>query len=539
MAVVMRAGSWEMTPRELSHRVLHGDIRLPSFPRSYRWERRDVEELFDSVLRGYPIGSLLMWRRPAGAGTVTVGPLTADVDATPDALWVIDGIQRVTSLVGALNAAEETVDPRFRIFYDPRLDEFVSADRRDHVPEHWFPMSSASDTARLLHWQRKARLDDAQLERCHNVVRAVDNYRLAVQVVDSGDEAELQEVFRRISRPGRLVRPDEVFGAIRTTSGRVESVDLPVLASRVARWGFGEIPETALARSVLATREDQLDREFIDELGSDAERREAFSLAERALGATVDFLRHDVGIPHARLVPYMLAFPVLTRFTVLFGPPEGRAAELLRRWIWRGAALGMTPRGEARALREYGRAVEGDPVSSADRLLKLLPPYEAWEPDLNAVHLDQVQAKVNLLGLLSLRPRIIGRTSEFDDRAGTVTDPNGLMERERDPLVRITSIPREFPRGFLANRVIHPRTVSGEDIRGALLRGEPDPDVLESHLIDAEGLGLLRAGMDHEFVAHRAGLVRAAIAEHVQENALFGFPDGPDLTSLITPGDAG
>ena len=60
-----------------------GRIRVPSFQRGLRWNRRDVVLLFDSILKGYPVGSLLLWERDAPAETVELGPLKVDAAAGP------------------------------------------------------------------------------------------------------------------------------------------------------------------------------------------------------------------------------------------------------------------------------------------------------------------------------------------------------------------------------------------------------------------------------------------------------------------------
>ena len=39
-------------------------MRVPHFQRSFRWDARDVGLLFDSILRGYPVGSVLLWNAP-------------------------------------------------------------------------------------------------------------------------------------------------------------------------------------------------------------------------------------------------------------------------------------------------------------------------------------------------------------------------------------------------------------------------------------------------------------------------------------------
>ncbi len=49
---------------------LNGRYFLPDIQREYMWlkkaDEKKIEQLFDSILRGYPIGSFLFWRTKRG-----------------------------------------------------------------------------------------------------------------------------------------------------------------------------------------------------------------------------------------------------------------------------------------------------------------------------------------------------------------------------------------------------------------------------------------------------------------------------------------
>ena len=45
---------------ELVSRALAGRIRLPRFQRGLKWRAKDVQQLFDSIHRGFPVGTLLI-----------------------------------------------------------------------------------------------------------------------------------------------------------------------------------------------------------------------------------------------------------------------------------------------------------------------------------------------------------------------------------------------------------------------------------------------------------------------------------------------
>ena len=72
--------------------VREGVVRVPHFQRGLRWKKADAVALIDSVLRGFPIGSLLLWQRKAPAETVRLGdgdfggPRAAAGDDLPERL---------------------------------------------------------------------------------------------------------------------------------------------------------------------------------------------------------------------------------------------------------------------------------------------------------------------------------------------------------------------------------------------------------------------------------------------------------------------
>ena len=47
---------------ELARRIQSGDILLPKFQREFVWSRGQILTLLDSIVRNYPIGSVLLWQ---------------------------------------------------------------------------------------------------------------------------------------------------------------------------------------------------------------------------------------------------------------------------------------------------------------------------------------------------------------------------------------------------------------------------------------------------------------------------------------------
>ena len=89
----------------LASRILSGDILLPKFQRSLVWERPQILSLLDSVARGYPIGSVLLWQsRQELRSENRIADLEIAVPR-PDypVNYLLDGQQRLSTICGAMH----------------------------------------------------------------------------------------------------------------------------------------------------------------------------------------------------------------------------------------------------------------------------------------------------------------------------------------------------------------------------------------------------------------------------------------------------
>lgn len=83
-----------METQRLLGQIENYEIVLPEFQREFTWGRKQSLELIDSLLKGYPIGSLLIWR------TANVPALKNMPDFQPNGRVniLLDGQQRLTAL---------------------------------------------------------------------------------------------------------------------------------------------------------------------------------------------------------------------------------------------------------------------------------------------------------------------------------------------------------------------------------------------------------------------------------------------------------
>lgn len=87
--------------RELVDMVARGELRLPEMQRRYVWTTTRVRDLLDSLYRGYPSGTILVWETDQESPVRDLAvPQAANAFMTQKLL--LDGQQRITSLCAVL-----------------------------------------------------------------------------------------------------------------------------------------------------------------------------------------------------------------------------------------------------------------------------------------------------------------------------------------------------------------------------------------------------------------------------------------------------
>jgi len=76
-------------------------LYLPSFQRSFLWDEEDIKKFLESMLNGYPTGSILLWH-PSNKDIDPFARKFIDTPLEPDhseVYYILDGQQRLTALM--------------------------------------------------------------------------------------------------------------------------------------------------------------------------------------------------------------------------------------------------------------------------------------------------------------------------------------------------------------------------------------------------------------------------------------------------------
>ena len=107
-----------------------GDLGLPDIQRPFVWRDAKIRDLFDSLYRGFPIGSYLLWRNSIAGKTKQIGE-RQPAHKEPN-LLIIDGQQRLTALYAVfrgISVKDDNYENRnIKIAFNPVTEEFKVAD---------------------------------------------------------------------------------------------------------------------------------------------------------------------------------------------------------------------------------------------------------------------------------------------------------------------------------------------------------------------------------------------------------------------------
>lgn len=103
-------------------------VGLPDLQRPFVWKDNKARDLLDSMLKGYPIGYIMLWQSPDDYETVNHIGANDKTYKQPDYL-VIDGQQRLTALLAAISGIKvkdkNYVERQIRISFNPLTREFA------------------------------------------------------------------------------------------------------------------------------------------------------------------------------------------------------------------------------------------------------------------------------------------------------------------------------------------------------------------------------------------------------------------------------
>ena len=322
-----------------------GAVKIPQFQRQFVWSKEQSATLIDSILKGYPIGTFIMWKSKEVLRSLrNIGHI--DLPEIPEGdfvYYVLDGQQRMTSIFASLRGAIITrEDGKREDFSEIYIDLTANEDEQIVITSiEGRNENSYIKLTEILNgdiFDLVIKYDKDAIKKISTYSEIIKTYEFSVITVDDVPIDVATEIFTRINVGGKHLTVFEIMCA--KTYDHRRGFDLSdkynELIERLQTVNYETIQSSTVLQAVSTCLVGEcakknilkLDKEiFIDKWD------EIINSLEHA----IDYFRGYYRIPVSQLLPYdSLVIP----FTYFFyknnnKKPTGDMQKYLEDYFWR------------------------------------------------------------------------------------------------------------------------------------------------------------------------------------------------------------
>lgn len=416
------ASSTKITPSSprlasLLSDVERGNIKIPVFQRQYIWSDEQIISLLDSIYRGYPVGSLLMWstkeelkhERNVGGFKLPVTPEDYPVN------YILDGQQRLTTLYGVFNSDQTTADPnladRFNICYLPDEDTFahyLAVTDKEKIHLH-----KILDTTKLL--VELPKFNDEQKIKIAKLTEAFKDYEFPIVTIRDRSNKEVCSIFQRINSSGTPLSSLELLTAWTWSDKFDLRREIDSLLDILSDKGYEKIDQPLLMRMLASITCGSInDNDLVDVDPDDLVT--GMGVLKKALLAAVDFLEGQLKVRNVVFLPFPIMIIPIVNFYAKIQKPNAVQFRQLKKWFWQCSLTLRYKAGTNRLVLEDLIKIHkvkdgGTPFDETSVIVK---------PDVfdSSWRINSTTAKAALCLMAQLRPKSFLTGAEVD--LGTV-----------------------------------------------------------------------------------------------------------------------
>ncbi|HVX00276.1 MAG TPA: DUF262 domain-containing protein, partial [Candidatus Babeliaceae bacterium] len=340
----------ELTPSaekidKLIGRVNSGDIRIPAFQRGYVWKSNQILDLLDSIVKNYPIGSILLWSTHDKLNHTRNIAGYKIPESSPEypVNYVLDGQQRLSSIFATFSgqaeqdATSEKYNPEldiFEIYYDFENKNFSQKNEISPDPYKHIYLRDFLDGAKLI--DALSNLDKQYHVAAKDLYSKFINYELPVVTIKNRTKSEVGIIFERINNTGTKLSTLDLMTAWTWTDDFHLLDSIKELLDELEDKNFGNISRNVLLQAISGVIQDDTTTQAILSLDGQQVRNQWDSFCE-AIRKSIDFLCTDVQCMHQDFLPAQQQLVSLCKFFSWSDRPTHEQLNTLKKWFWKTA----------------------------------------------------------------------------------------------------------------------------------------------------------------------------------------------------------
>jgi|26BtaG_2_1085354.scaffolds.fasta_scaffold04681_2 hypothetical protein len=320
----------------LRNKVLEGSIKIPPFQREFVWKQEQIIELLDSIVKDFPIGSILLWETienlPAkrDIGGYTLPEPTEDYPIN----YVLDGQQRVTSIFSVFHDICSPINTDlFNIYYD--IDNKVFLSSMDIAKKtKLLPLKLIFDNLKFIEFMRSEGLDKDEISEVATLQSLFQNYEIPTVTIKKKDKSEVGVIFERVNNTGTPLSTLDLMTAWTWNEDfhLQEKFDeiLDILESK----NFGNLHSTVILQCAGAIIDKTTKKKSILDLDS-TKVRDNIDKLKASLEKAIDYLSTQYNCASGDFLPRVQQIIPLSYLFSQTNALDSQQTNTLNQWFWR------------------------------------------------------------------------------------------------------------------------------------------------------------------------------------------------------------
>lgn len=498
-----------------------GKLQIPRFQRPLVWGWEQRRDLLSSIYEGLPIGALMIWQTDdSSVGAYDrLGPYPLPPPSPGERRFLMDGVQRVSTLFGALSASDQWAEydededasaQDFVVYAD--LDAVRDSDRflrradipsrqlRDD-PSRYLPLSVILDSRELLRFQRAAGdVSDARVDAADVVATAFRSYKIPLITLKSASLELVTKSFERVNSRGAPMSELHMLNALSySPEFHLLRRERELRHEMLAEVGWQDVHRDVVLRCLKLSLGTDLYAANPDEVSHRLKQSPAaFDRVFEGIRSCAQFFSEVIGVSHEAMVPYRMQTVALA-FAMTQADWRVNAQDFSD-WFWLTTyteAFGSSARQSENALNDFIRFFQTG--------------HFVWSLRQDPTVRPLLGAKLNIRS-------VRGKALAFAlNRRARETMPTGLdllEEYGRDAFSNMPFFP-EFKGRAGLRFLVPPGQITG--LAADMVVDVLNPEQKEQHFLSDEALEHLNRGDQRAFVEAR----EIAIFQYEMEQ-LFG-----------------
>lgn len=328
--------------REVANKIRSGEYAIPAFQRNFVWKPSQIIDLFDSILNGFPIGTLILWKPLKNEIPPVKDIVTETISDNQEAEhFILDGRQRCTAFYCCVNDIEGK-SPCFKLYYNLEKNIFEYANKQSNL-EQMVLVSDVYDTFKMLNLLQnmmQSVKDEKLLLKYLTSIKelnaALQSYEITEVFISNCSLDDSSNVFSRINSKGTDISAVEMIQAVsyKNKKSVLIASEIKDLIESFDVYGFQDMKSD----DVLNCCYKYIGKNYFDnkvmKLLMDSDLDTIVPQLKNDVKKAVEFLHDECNVISYRLLPYNRQLIATANFFRVKKNPSNEELSELKKWIY-------------------------------------------------------------------------------------------------------------------------------------------------------------------------------------------------------------